>query len=133
MWVAFNVMTERASSKAKAWLAKLYWPPTPLTTCPSARPSDTTAPSMVAIIALLMNRALTRPRRLASSSPYSSLVKDTAVMRSRRARRAGISRRRAIERPRTQEERRMQQCSVHFAFEHVGIDQGEERGHEHFA
>ena len=49
----------------EAWATKLYWPPTPLTTRPSSSPSETTAPSSVAIMALLMKRALTRARRLA--------------------------------------------------------------------
>ncbi len=63
------MMIERASSSAKLWATKLNWPPTPLTTWPFSRPSDTTAPSKVAIMALLMKRAFTRARRLAASSP----------------------------------------------------------------
>ena len=41
---------------------KLYWPPTPLTTCPFSSPSEHTAPISVAIIVVFMNRASRRCR-----------------------------------------------------------------------
>jgi len=67
--VALTAMMERAPGNAKAWSTKLNWPPTPLTTRPSSRPSETTAPSKVAIMALLTKRALTRAAFLPVSSP----------------------------------------------------------------
>ena len=67
--VACSMMAERASSRAKPWAMKLYWPPTPLTMRPSSSPSEITSPSNVAIMASLMKRAFVRARRLSSSSP----------------------------------------------------------------
>src|SRR3546814_4790644 len=51
--VARSSSTERASGSACAIATKLYWPPTPDTTRPSSRPSDTAAPSAVAIMQVL--------------------------------------------------------------------------------
>src|SRR5438270_7874354 len=62
--VASSVRIDRAPFSAKACATKLYCPPTPLTTCPSSRPSETAAPRSVAIIVLLMKRASMRARRL---------------------------------------------------------------------
>src|SRR5262249_43177004 len=44
-------------------------PPTPLTTWPFSSASETTAPSSVAIMALLTKRAFTRARRFCASPP----------------------------------------------------------------
>ncbi len=50
-----SVRIERASGKECAIATKLYWPPTPLTTRPSAKPSDTAAPSSVIIMVEFKN------------------------------------------------------------------------------
>ena len=72
---------------------KLYWPPTPLTTRPSASPSETIAPASVAIIAELMKRA---SRRCAifncQSGPRSSFVKLTGIIRKSARSESGIAR-----------------------------------------
>src|SRR5580700_5184945 len=58
--VARTHRLERASGSACAMATKLYCPPTPLSTSPSARASDTAAPSSVTIRVVLMQRAQRR-------------------------------------------------------------------------
>ena len=70
--VARRHRIERAPGSAWAMATKLYWPPTPLTTWPSASASDTAAPSSVTIMVVLMQRAARRcSTRSSWSGPYS--------------------------------------------------------------
>ena len=131
--VARSMMTERASSSAKPWATKLYCPPTPLTTRPSSSASETTAPSSVAIMALLMKRAFD-PRAALGRLVAVELV-DVGDRGHPQLRALGLRHlpQRAVERARAEEERRLQQRAVDLALEDAGAHEIEEAFDEHLA
>ena len=131
--VARTMMMERASSRAKPWATKLYWPPTPLTTWPFSRPSDTMAPSSVAIMAALMKRALTR------ALPLGGLlaVKLVDIGHRGHAELGELALRhlaqRPVERARADEECRMQHRALDLPAQDAGMVEIEKAFHEHLA
>src|SRR6185369_15123305 len=128
--VASTVRIERAPARAKACATKLYWPPTPLTTCPSSSPSEIAAPISVAIVDKTgLNAGLAFPVFVA--------VKLVCERHRHHLDFCDLIRRHVAQRPikrfRPEKKRSVQHDAVDFALEDAGLDQAEEGLEDHLA